>query len=396
MPAWKFTDVYGSSYPALDNSILSVLVFDVPADTSPISGDQFSASLDLLATGRSMLVLKAILGMNSVPFAGTVTSANGVLSVALKSTNNAAILAALAAFPLIGQQMRSAVLDIQNKTTASDDPSDDLELDRFNINIGIAIGSGSGNLSLQVPMSAGLCAINGEFENFGISFADLNFLVPGANFSAMFPTDLPTSYYNPGTTALNLLALGLTLGVKITPSLSFSVANVSTSIGIVNIPLMPNALYLNPLAVQISISNPISEPVPTWGLIGDICLYPYDKQTSPPSAPPDFTYELAAQMPTSDNPEFEVSGSFENPKDLPVSQILCDLTSNGAFNTGISDQLILEQFDFASQANSTTGTINSFTVEVAMSAVKTNGRYFGLFSNDFGVKDFSIAVSYEK
>lgn len=397
MAAWKFTNVYGTGYPALENSILSVLVFDVPNGTSPISGDNFAATLDLTATGKAMNVLAAMLGMTSVPMSGTVTTTDAVLNVALTSTNNRAILSALAAcIPLLGGKINSADLAIKNKTAASYTLDDAPEIDVFDLDAGINIGSGKGDVALQIPMSNGIFSINVNFSNFGISLADLNFLVPGSSFSTMFPTDLPTTYYNPATTALYLLSLGLTLCVNTSPSLSINVSTVSTSIGIVNIPLYPNALYLNPLAVQINVADPFSKPVASWGLTGDICLYPYGKQTSPPSVAPDFTYELAMQLPTASNPDFAVTGTFDNPENLPVSQILCDLMDNAAFNTGISKLLTLEKFDFAASANTSTGTIDDFSVEIAMSAEKNKGSFFGLFSSDFGVADFSIAVSYVK
>lgn len=396
MAAWKFTDVYGTGYPALENSILSVLVFDVPGGASPISGDNFAATLDLTATGKAMNVLAAMLGMTNVPMSGTVTVTDAVLNVDITSTNNGAILSALAAcIPLLGGKLNSADLAIKNKTAASSTLDDAPDIDVFDLDAGINIGSGKGDFSLQIPMSNGIFSINADFSDFGIGLADLDFLVPGSSFSAMFPTDLPTTYYNPATTALNLLSLGLTLCVSTSPSFSISVSTVSTSIGIVNIPLYPNALYLNPLAVRISVANPFSKPVASWGLTGDICLYPYGKQTSPPSVAPDFTYELAMQMPTSD-PGFAVTGTFDNPENLPVSQILCDLMDNAAFSTGISNQLTLEKFDFAGSANASTGTIDDFSVEIAMSAEKNNGSFFGLFSTGFGVENFSIAVSYAK
>ncbi|MCH8620965.1 hypothetical protein [Undibacterium sp. TS12] len=398
MAYWKFTDVYGSTYPALTNSILSILVFDVPSGT-PINGTNFNASLDLQATGKAMGVLSSMLGMTTVPMTGTVTTTNNILNIDLASSNNAAILSALAAcIPLIGGQlMQAASLAIKNTTPQSATVDDDPTTDQFNLNTTVKIGNGSGDVTTQIPMSNGLFTMSATFSNFGIGLSDLNFLVPQAQFSSMFPTTLPTNYYNPASTTLNLLSLELSLYVKTSPSLSISVNNVSTSIGIVNIPLYPNALYLNPLAIWISVSNPLSsQPTPTWGLNGSIALYPYGKQTSPPSVPPDFSYDLAMQMPTRSDPTFSVTGTLDNPQNLPVSQILCDLMNDGSFNTGISNQLTLEKFDFATVADTSTGTINEFSVEIAMDASGNGGSYIGLFSDSFGVKDFSIAVAYVK
>jgi hypothetical protein len=395
MANWKFTDQYGSAYPALANSILSLLVFDVPSG-SPVNGTAFSAPLDLGATGKAMNVLASMLGIGTVPMTGTVTTTDNVLNVDIVSSDNGAILAAIAAcIPLIGGSvMQAASIGIKNTTPATATVDDDPTVDEFDLDTTIRIGSGTGNVTTQIPMSNGIFTMNADFENFGISLADLNFLVPGSSFSNMFPTTLPQSYYNPATTALNLLNLELSLSVQTTPSLKIGISNVSTSIGIVNIPLYPNALYLNPLSVWISISNPTSNPTSTWGLNGLIALYPYGKQTSPPSVPPDFTYDLAMQMPTTSDPVFLVSGTYDNPQNLPVSQILCDLMDSASFNTGISNQLTLKTFNFSAAANTGTGTISEFSVDVAMSAANNNGSYFGLFSTAFGVEDFSISVSY--
>lgn len=396
MTAWKFSDVYSAAYPAIINSILDVLVFDVPEGTSPVSGENFFASLDLVASGAPMHVLASILGIKSIPIKGVVETTGSVLNVALKSDNDLEILSGLARIPLIGSCIQHAGLRIDTKTAAAATEEDEPEVDAFQIGIDIKIGSHTAALVMPVPMSEGLFFINGVFQQLGIRLGDLDFLVPGANFAEMFPSSLPTAYYNPANTSLDLLSLGLTLMVKTSPSFSFSVITVSTSIGIVDIPLYANALYLNPLAVQVSVSNPFSHPIPTWDLIGNISLYPFGKQTRPPSVAPDFTFEMAAQMPSTEDPTFAVSGTLENPQKLPVAQILRDLMDDGNFDTGISDRLVLEKFDFNTAANCKSGTTDHFSVEIAMSAADTNGLYFGLFGAELGIKDFSITVSYVK
>jgi hypothetical protein len=391
MANWKFTDQYGTAYPALVNSILDVLIFDVPQGTSPVNPDgSFSAPLNLTATGKAMNMLKSLTGLTSIPMSGTVSTANATLTVSLASTNDAVITAAISkCIPLIGGSItKNAGVTIKNITPASATVEDEPAEDKFELPITINIGNSTGTVTTQIPMSEGLFSVRAEFDNFGISLNDLNFLVVGTPFATLFPTSLPTSYYNPAT-KLSLLSLELAFFLKTTPSLSVTVSNVTVSIGIVNIPLYPNRLFLNPLAVWVSVASPTNKPVATWGITGTIALYPYGKQTNPPTANPDFTFEMEMEMPTSSNPTFSVSGQYDNPYDLAVSQILCDLMDDGNFNTGIADSIILEKFEFYTAADTSTGTIDEFSVDVAMSSP------IGLFATPgFGVKDFSISVSY--
>lgn len=401
MTAWKFTDVYAPDYQVPDDSILSALVFDVPEGISPVSGEKFAANLDLSASGKTTRVLAAILGMKSLPMEGTVMASGADLNIALKSSNDAQMQAGLARLPLIGGSVRSAELRVCARVRTAQAPADGaaasaMAADVFEIEIGIEVGGHKGGLLMQIPKVEGQFTIGGTFQQLGVHLSDLDFLVPGASFAQMFPADLPTAYYNPGRTALDLLSLALTFDVTSAPAFSLSPSRVVVALGISDIALYSNALYLNPLAVNISVSNPLDKPGVTSGLTGSICLYPYGKQTSPPSVAQDFTFAMAAQMPDSKSPTFSMTGSSANPQKLPVSTILCDLANNGSFDTGISERLVLEKFDFDAAVDSSSGTIDHFSVDMAMSAAGTGGLYFGLFGAELGVKDFSIAVSYVK
>ncbi|MCB0628203.1 MAG: hypothetical protein R2824_25590 [Saprospiraceae bacterium] len=392
MANWKFTDQYGKTYPALANSILNILVFDVAEGSSPVDGTSFSAPLNLSATGKTMKVLDAITGLSSIPMSGTVTTDDNTLTVKLSSTDDDDITAAVAKLiPLIGGDItQKAWISIDNTTPASATADDDPTTDEFDLNVTIAIGSGTGTLTTQIPMSIGLFTLKAEFENFGVQLSDLNFLAGGSDFSTFFPDTLPSSYYTPNTTTLNLLSMDLALNVSISPKVSVSVATASVSIGIVNIPLKPNALFLSPLAIWINLTNPTSSPTVTWGLDGSVNLYPYGKQSDPPASPPDFTFEFQMEMPTKQNPTFVVSGNFDNPDDQPVSTIISDLLDDGTFNTGIASTITLEKFDFNTAADTSSGTISEFSVDIAMSST------FGLFqTQSLDIKDFSISVSYE-
>lgn len=390
MANWKFTDQYGKDYPALANSILALLIFDVPEGGSPVSGTTFSAPLNLSATGKTMMVLDAITGLTSIPMTGTVTTADDTLTVSLKSTDDDITAAIAKLIPLIGGDItQKAWVSIDNVTPASATADDDPTTDEFDLNVTIAIGSGTGTLISQIPMSLGLFTLKAEFENFGIQLSELNFLAGGSNFATFFPDTLPASYYTPGSTALNLLSLDLALNISTSP-LSVSVATAGVSIGIVNIPLKPDALFLSPLAVWVHLTDPTGSPSATWGLDGSVNLYPYGKQTNPPSTDPDFAFEFQMEMPTKQDPTFMISGNFDNPEDQSVATIISDLLNDGSFNTGIASTITLEKFDFTTAADTSKGTISEFSADIAMSSS------FGLFqTQSLDVKDFSISITYE-
>ncbi|ASU33547.1 hypothetical protein [Mucilaginibacter xinganensis] len=386
MANWKFTDQYGSTYPALQNSILSLLVFDITG-TTPVSGTTFNASLDLAATGAAMNVLSIMTGLTTIPMTGAVTEANSTLSVSLTSTNDTALTSAIAAIiPIIGGSIcKNVSVTIENVTPASLTADDSPTTDEIDLNITIAIGSGTGVLTAQIPMSDGFFTVQAEFTNVGIGLSDLDFLIPGqSGFSESFPSTQLGPYYNSGT-SLNLLSLGLTFYVSTASGISLSVSGVSVSIGIVNIPLYEKALYMNPLAVWVNVSSVTTKPVTTWGLEGAIVLCNY--ATPGDTANPDFEFDFNMGFPNPpDTPDFTVSGEFENPSSKPVSLMIQDLLGPGT-DTGIGDTITVESFDFYADADVTTGTIVAFSTDITMSG------QFGLFEN-FTLEEFSISVSY--
>ncbi|HTF03645.1 MAG TPA: hypothetical protein VK826_06440 [Bacteroidia bacterium] len=388
MANWKFTTQYGATYPGLASSILNVLVFDVPTGSSPVTGTTFTAPLDLAATGPVMNVLASLTGLSTIPMTGTVTTTGGSLTVTLTSSNNTVITAAIAkCIPLIGGSItQDAGISINNVTPAAAKAptTDDIDL-----NVTITIGSKTATLVSQVPMSGGIFTLDVNLVGFGVNLSDLNFLVTGTPFSSLFPNTLPTSWYTSGSTSLNLLSLSLTLHATTAPAFSVQVSTVSVVIGIVNIPIYPNGIFLDPLAVWLTVTSPTNSPTVDWGLSATAMLYPYGRQTNPPTAPPDFTFDMDLQLPSSTDPTFSVSGSYDNPYNLPVATMLSDLMNSAGFNTGIGTQITLTKFDISSSANTATGSMTAFTVDIAMSSP------VGIFANpNFGVKDFTISVDY--
>lgn len=384
MATWKFTDQYGATYPALANSILNLLVFDITG-SSPVSGTSFTGTLDLTATGNAMNVLASLLGVTAIPCTGTVQETNNTLSVSLQSANNDVLTKAIAAnLPIIGNEIcKNAGISIANVTPASLTAQDEPTSDELDINITIAIGSGTGTLVAQVPMSDGFFTVSASFQDVGIGLSDLDFLIPNSKFSSMFPSSELGPYYD-SNTALDLLQLGVTFYIGHSP-LTIIVTSVTVVIGIVNIPLYKQALYLDPLAVWISVTGLNATPTPTWGLLGSLVLCNYN--TPGKTETPDFEFDFDMTFPNPPTqPTFSIAGTYQNPLNQPVSLMIQDLLGPGT-DTGIANTITIEKFDFYTDADVTTGTISDFGIDIAMSG------QFGLFQN-FELEEFSISVAY--
>jgi len=235
-------------------------------------------------------------------------------------------------------------------------------------------------------MSDGFFTVAADLEGFGISLDDLNFLIPGdSQFKTYFPSNDLGNYYDPNNPpGLYLLRLGVTLYITTTPSLKVVPATVNAVIGITNIPLYKQALYLDPMAVWITISNLTTSPTPAWGLLGSIILCNYN--TPGNTSDPDFEFDFNMSFPTSNNPVFGISGQLDNPYNQPVSLILQDLLGPTT-NVGIAQQITIEKFDFFANADTKAGTISDFGMDIAMSG------QFGIFEN-FALEEFSLSVEY--
>src|SRR5262245_29631573 len=157
MATWKFTDDYGTQYPALAGSILNLLVFS----DHTITGTTFTGTLDVTATGAALATLGQIVNMTSIAVGGTVTSANNTLTVSLASSDTTAFTAGVAqSIPLIGGSItQNASLTIDTVVTTTDDPDEGPTTDQFNLNVTFAVGSHSVTIVSQVPMNDGFISL---------------------------------------------------------------------------------------------------------------------------------------------------------------------------------------------------------------------------------------------
>ncbi len=117
----------------------------------------------------------------------------------------------------------------------------------------------------------------------------------------------------------------------------------------------------------------------TWSIEGSIVLCNYARPGD--VANPDFAFDFAMGL-----SDFSISGELENPNNLPINTMLQDLLGQGT-SAGLPSALTIEKFGFAATADKSSGSISSFSTEVAMSGG------FGLLQN-FDFEEISISVAY--
>lgn len=399
MANWKFADDYATAYPSLGFGLLDFLVFSdhtITPATGPGTFD-FTGTLDFTATGNALNVLSQLLGnsVTSLQMSGTITTTDDSFVLALTTSNISGTQ--LAKMPVFGKYI-TGVMVILNNTTANPTTTvpEPENVDDFSLNLAFMDNGGgkvAGNLIVQIPMSSGLCGLYADFNNLSIDLSDLDFLLPSGEFSSYFPSDNP--FVNKCLNeSFNLLSIGLSLyvGLDTNNTLSFAVSTLTVTVGIINIPVpynrqYPNALFLNPLAVSVSLSNFTGVLEKVWAIEGTLALYPSNCQTDPPSVIPDFTFDVGMSLPILGNP-FSIGGYFENPTKLPVSTMLQDLFGPKT-DIGITKDITITQFDFDASTDSKSGSISSFSMDVGMS------DSFGQFRN-FNLEGFNVSVAYSK
>lgn len=392
MPAWKFTDQYLTAYPALQNSILSLLTFSSSTPLTPgTAALAFSGTLDVAATGAALRTLGILLNLTAIDVSGSVMEANNTLTVSLKSTNGAAFRAGVAgSIPLIGGSVtKAAWLDIETVVATTTDADDVPPTDNFDLGVTLAIGSATATLVAPVPMHEGLFSLTGTFTDVGVGLADLDFLMGShpATGHAWFPTQ-ELGPYAQRLTTLDLLTLTLTAHVALTPGFAVSLSSVTAHLGIPQLPLMGQQLYLDPLGVWITVADPTGRATATWGLEGTVALCNYSTPGPAGLAKPDFTFDFTMGFPTPpQNPNFSLSGTWENHSQQPVSLIMQDLLGPTT-DVGIGKEITLNAFEFETQADGQTGTITDFSTALTLSTG------FGLFANQLIAKEIALAVTY--
>lgn len=383
MAAWKFTDDYLSSYPALENSILSILVFSEHS----ISGTDFTGTMDVGASGLALTTLANLVDLQSIQVSGTVSQANDTLTVQFQSTDAAAFLNGIQTYiPLIGNQVTAASCAVKTVCLKSQTSEDEPNTDEFDLNINITIGGNSVQITSTVPMNGGFFSLTGTFEGLGIQLSDLNFLMGSlSSGEAWFPAQ-ELGPYNQNNPSYGLLSLAIT-GMVTPDTFGIAISSVTVMVGISGLPLYGNKLYLDPLGVWITISDPGSNPTPTWGLSGAAKLLNYNNQGPAGLSNPDFVFEFDMAFPTPSQNSFSFSGNFDNREaQKPVTLMLKDLISPST-DVGISPTLTIDCFDIETVADTNTGTISEFQTSIAMSGG------FGLLES-FDLEKISISVAY--
>ena len=376
MADWRFTDDYLQQYPALAGSVLSLLYFS----DHTITGTAFTGTLDFAAT-PAFATFGELTGVTSLAFTGTVTNADNALTVSL--TSSGAFSGGLATtLPLIGPALTSAAVTVNVVTNTTDDPSDEPPTNALDLSITFTVGSGGVVITAQVPLSSGLVALTGTFKGVGVSLSDLDFLIKGGGGGAnWFPSSQLVPYVSKGP-SLELLSITLMFYITQTPSISVKVSSVTVEIGITNIALLGQRLYLNPLAVVVTVPAVTPGTPATIGLVGDLALCNYNNPGHPET--PDAVLEVQMRL-----TDYSLSAQLllpEGTKGLAMTTLVSDLMG-AQTDIGLPSTLTLTEFNIYTQADKTSGQISSFSTEIAMSGG------FGLFT-DFDIEGFDLALEY--
>jgi len=356
MGSWKFTDDYGARFPALAASVLAKLLF---VDHSLANG-AFSGSLDLAGSGEILAIPASLLNAKQMAVTGTVSERDGTLSVVVQSSDEADFAAALGtSVPVLGGVCRGAKLTIST-VVASKDPADKRPgTDSIELMALFAIGPHTAQMSAILPSGGGYITLAGAFQGVGLKLDDLEFLLGGRTGAAnWFPQRELGPYAPSNGAALELLGLSLSMYVAPQPR-KVTVTSTSAVVGITKIPLLEDKLYLNPLAVWITLNRVGPKPQVLWGIGGTLMLTNHEHRDD--LSNPDLSFTLGLTV-----PDFTLSGHLANPKKQPLSVIVKDLLGEDK-SIGFADKIVLEKFDFSATADKTTGKLASFSGELGMS-----------------------------
>ena len=375
MAQWKFTDDYGSQYPALAASSLSLLVFSAHS----LDGTTFTGTLDVAASGSTLGTVGLLTNLTAIGVAGQVTNTDGTLTVTFASTDNAAFKAGFGGtLPIVGPLIQKAGMSVSTIVTAKETFDDGPQQDDILLSMTIALGSASVDLTSTIPMHGGLFTLEGTFHNVGITLADVSKLMGKlGDGTSWFPSSQLGPYFDKGP-ALSLLGLQITLFVKLAP-LSVQVTSVSAGIGIVGIPLLDQKLYLTPLGVWPTVQDPAGSPQVVWSIVGGLALCSYTRPGN--YEQPDLSLELAMDLTS-----FAVSAELENPNNVSINTVIQDLLGQGT-SIGLPTELTVNAMGIEASTDKTTGKLDSFAANVTMSGG------FGLFKN-LDIEEISIAVAY--
>lgn len=375
MADWKFTDDYGTRYPALQWSVLSMLAFS----DHQLDGTQFTGTLDVAASGVALETLGALVNMTSIAVSGTVTDANDTLTVVFTSTDADGFKNAIAAvLPIIGPKTTAASVGV-NTIVKTTDPSDEgPPVDEFTLSITFAVASATVTVTTGVPFNGGLFTISGSFTGVAITLEEIAFLLgnAGGGGTSWFPSSQLGPY---NSTSLELIGVSVICYAALQP-FSLSLVSVSAGVGITAIPVLDEKLYLNPLAVWVMVTEPAgSSASSSWAVEGSMVLCNFN--TPGNLMNPDFIFDFTLGL-----TDFSFSAELENPSLKPVNVMIQDLLGKGV-SVGLPDTLTIDSFDLDAMADKSSGELQQLSTSIAMSGG------FGLLRS-FEIDSIAISVDY--
>lgn len=348
MANWKFTDEYGSAFPMLQESLLASLQFS----DHQLTGNDFTGTIDIAATGAAMETIGAFLQITLLRVSGTIRTDHAQLSIDLstsQSPGDGITKQVTAALPLLKENIHSAWLIM--KTTVSTNEADE-PLDVFDIVINLSIGGHLVKLDTTIPMHGGFMVISAQPEGVGITLNDLNHLFGGGGGNNSWQSGYP-SQYEKGSAGLFLLGITLDVLISLDPT-KITITSVTGTIGLVGVPLLEQRLYLNPLAVWLTVSGITTDNTSVdYGLEGSLALVNYETPGNYKN--PDFAFNVGMDL-----KNFSINGQLTNPEQKSIAQMISDF-SGEKIELKTLDEMTIAQFDFAASTTKETGKISNFS-----------------------------------
>ena len=373
MANWTFSNQYKDSYPDVTRTILGQLVFS----EHTLQGNTFEGTVDIVATGAILSTLNGLLALGSFILKGTITTTADSLSAVLltdQTTGKGITKNFATAIPLLDKVLKAAWIDLETEVAKK---SGSPYKETFVLDAAIQIGTHTVMLASDIPVNNGFMTISVQPQDLGVTLSDLNFLFGDSEsgWQSSYPKQ-----YDSGT-GLFLMEVSLSLYIGLSPR-TVMVYSVSVRFGLKGFPVIAGRLYLNPLAVIITLLNP-SGVSGTKSLDvsiqGDLALVNYSTPGNYQN--PDFDFDFGMDI-----THFSIYGGLRNPKKNDIGLMISDLTGE-KLNADYLSGLTIKEFDFAASTDPATGSIDSYSF-----AIDVEGEFGRL--KYFEIEEIRLALSH--
>ena len=415
MSNWKLSDIYGTTFPKLTDSILDLLVF-TSAQPAATGASSFTGTIDVNASGVALETLAVLLGQDPTTFTidvgGSITvlqtklkivlwtnpgakaKTDGVTGIPTAAASATNVTQYFQAIPKLGSyaQYGYLVMNTSVLKTGTAEPTD-----VFDINVGFKVGSGTTfNISSGIPMNGGFMIITGAPTDpgdvSGLSLSglesSLESLTGGSSgwLTSLFSGINFPPVFNSITNEIALLGISMTLYLNLTDK-TFKPTSATLTIGVEKFELLADKLYFDPIELWITVPL-VSGGTNGLGVQGTIALCSSSNPGNVQDADFDLNFGLSYSSST-----FNINAALkDNNTNATFSTLVQDLTGSGN-SISVLDGLTPTTLSFqasAAVAGKSVG-VNDFSFDVGMDATDVNTDFFG---TDISLDSFEVSFEY--